>query len=546
LGNVNAHLHRKPDRPSVGLVPSPLLKTPAFKKTIMKNRAFLSGPAVSRAQSLFLGAIAILLASQSVRAENLYWDPSGTSAAGNWDGTTANFNSALNGSGSTTAPTLSTSDVFFSTSTTTTGGTVTVSGTQLANSLSFTTAGVTLGGTGTIAFGSGTSSIDVANGVTETISAFITGSNGLTKTGAGTLVLGNTANVGLAGTINIKAGTLTDGSNGTNATNGLPISLGDAAGSADVTFMVNRNQNYTSAITVNAGLGGVKRISGGPTLSVTQTPSITQPITLNAALTIGNGSGGSVGGVALTGVITGSSTITIDGTTAASAVTASGGGTLAFLGGGNGASLTSTINVNNGTLRLNATGAGGTGTINVQGTGGSATASIGGNGGTALGNVIVTNGNSISPGNGNNSNALIGAAGTLGLGVNAGSSLTLTNANLFLDLNTTTTGSDLINTDSLSIGSALAFTFNALGASIISDGVTPYTLINSVNAVTGFNPANISTSFVGTLAGGYTAAYSINGSNDLVATFAAVPEPSACMLLGGVGSLLALRRRRLD
>src|SRR5215210_7394403 len=41
------------------------------------------------------------------------------------------------------------------------------------------------------------------------------------------------------------------------------------------------------------------------------------------------------------------------------------------------------------------------------------------------------------------------------------------------------------------------------------------------------------------------ATYSINGTNDLVATFTQVPEPSAfAMLLGGLGILIGFRRFR--
>ena len=291
----------------------------------------------SRAHSIFAGAVAVLLAGQSARATDLYWDingttaNTGTTATGTWNTTNVFWNSDPLGeaAGTTTATTAAADVLHFSSGSGLTGiftVSVLAASTQLADSLLFEEGTVTLGSTGTIGFGAGTSGIDVATGRNATISAFMTGTNGLTKTGPGILILGNTANSALTGNINVKDGALASGSNATNATNGQLVSLGDTnvLSTADATFSVNRNQNYNSPITVNAGSTGVKRISGGPGLTAQQTPSITTAITLNADVTLGNGTSGiytgignaGIGSLALTGVITGSSArkITVEGT----------------------------------------------------------------------------------------------------------------------------------------------------------------------------------------------------------------------------------------
>lgn len=86
-------------------------------------------------------------------------------------------------------------------------GTVTVSGQVGAAGLAFQTGGYLLTG-GTIAFGSGSSrpAIDVAAGITGTIASTLSGSDGLAKTGAGTLAV--TRPLAISGTVEISAGRL--------------------------------------------------------------------------------------------------------------------------------------------------------------------------------------------------------------------------------------------------------------------------------------------------------------------------------------------------
>lgn len=98
------------------------------------------------------------------------------------------------------------------------GGTVTVSGTVVArNGLQFDTTGYTVVSDTATTYGSkvemaggtlGANTISVASGVAATMNATMMGSNGFTKSGAGTLVLG--AGHTITGTALVSAGTLLD------------------------------------------------------------------------------------------------------------------------------------------------------------------------------------------------------------------------------------------------------------------------------------------------------------------------------------------------
>jgi autotransporter-associated beta strand protein len=372
----------------------------------------------------------ILLGSQSARATDLYWDlngtaaNTGTTAAGNWNGTDVRWNTDSTGEagGSTTAATTTADNVYFSSGTGLTGNfSVTESGTQGANSLFFEEGGVTIAGTGTISLGAG--ELNVASGKNVTINPFLSGTSGLTKTGAGNIILANNANTSLTGTITIKAGGLAAGSNTTNATNGQAISLGDTTGSASATFSVNRNQNYNSVVTVNAGSTGVKRLSGGPGLSANQQPSITSAITLNADLTLGNGasaiySGNNYGGIRLSNTITGSNKITVDGTNAFTTPDAYianlTNGTLAVteakLAGNSSSTFTGNVAVERGALSLQNAGAIGTATAVVS---------------TASGGLLNLNNQSVQIAGLTDGSTVGGSVGNLGTG-SSGSTSTLT------------------------------------------------------------------------------------------------------------------------
>lgn len=106
-------------------------------------------------RSLAMTAILVAAAMAAVMAsaQNLYWDPNGSStspfnATGNWDGTTSNWNTDSSGgaAGTFTAATSAANELFFSVPGSTGSPTITVSGTQAANSLNLDFSGGTATG----------------------------------------------------------------------------------------------------------------------------------------------------------------------------------------------------------------------------------------------------------------------------------------------------------------------------------------------------------------------------------------------------------------
>ena len=130
-------------------------------------------------------------------------------------------------------------------------------------------------------------------------------------------------------------------------------------------------------------------------------------------------------------------------------------------------------------------------------------------------------------------------AGTLSLGTTGG--MTLTSASLDFDLSAAAGGAnDRIATGATLTLGTLAFTFNETGGAL--DTTAAYSLVTGATTTTGFNAANITTTFVGGAT--YTPTYSLNGTT-LQVTF--VPEPSTWATVAtGIGFVgwMACRRRR--
>lgn len=526
--------------------------------------------------------LSLLASLPSAFAADLYWDTNGATpdtgntATGNWNGTTANWNDASSGTGGTpTAITGASDDLFFSSGTLKTGAfTVTGSGTQSADSLNFLAGTVTISG-GTIAFGTGSSEVGVASGLTATLNANVTGTNGFTKSGAGVLLFGTSNainNTGLTGVISVKAGALLVGSqtSGTaNPINNQTISLGETGSSNAATFSLNRNHNYASTVTVNSG-PGIRRLSGGSGLSANQQPSITGAVTLNGDLTLGNGAAGvytgnNFGGIRLSGVITGAGKITADGNTAFTTpadyttnIASNLSPTIAKIAADNGTTFTGNVAVERGVLFIENANALGNGTAVVTTASGAAlnlnnnsatakTVNIAGlNNGSVTGGSVSNLGSAIAATAGTATLALKGAGaysygGTIIDGTYTGSSVwkvaltvnmagtqTLAGANTYSGNTTLTTGTLLVN------GTHTLPASSTTGAYAINGGILGGTgaidLSGGNQSVTFASGAKLQASSTDSLT--FTLG---SGSLDLSAALSAA-SPSLLFTLGAPGS----------
>lgn len=165
-----------------------------------------------------LGIIALVALPRAAAQTTFYWDRNGSSSgAGNtdatlsgiWDTTTtANWNT---NSGGITAPETFTSggNAVFSAGTSASGRTytITVSGTQNTSRINVQEGTVTFSGGTAINFNDATPDFIVASGLTTTVDTNITGSNGLNKLGAGTLIFASN-DKSYTGTTAISAGVL--------------------------------------------------------------------------------------------------------------------------------------------------------------------------------------------------------------------------------------------------------------------------------------------------------------------------------------------------
>ncbi len=125
-----------------------------------------------------------------------------------------------------------------------TAGTVTVSGAVSVGAITFATDGYTLGGSGTLTFGSTMTlgSTVTTSGGTDTINTILAGSLGLTKAGAGTLILGGGTSNTYTGNTTVGQGVLTlSKTGGVVAIAGGTLALNSTANQAEV-VMTQSNQ----------------------------------------------------------------------------------------------------------------------------------------------------------------------------------------------------------------------------------------------------------------------------------------------------------------
>lgn len=231
-----------------------------------------------RQWGVVLALLGLALAHPVIAQTTLYWDRvngsgAGTGATlnGTWDtATTSNWNSNSSGSGSRTTYT-SGSDAVFSAGTSASGYayTITVSGTQSASSISIKEGTVTFSGGTAINLSDGTPDFTVASGLTTNVSTDITGTNGLNKLGAGTLVL-DTSDKSYTGTTTISAGTLDLAFNQNFST--VALAGGTLKLSSATTNITDFNITANSTIDFGGASAALNitnfAISGGVTLNI--------------------------------------------------------------------------------------------------------------------------------------------------------------------------------------------------------------------------------------------------------------------------------------
>jgi autotransporter-associated beta strand protein len=427
-----------------------------------------------------------------------------------------------------------------------TGGTV-FAGT---NSLNF--------GTGAINLGTGVRTIIVsANTLTFGGSASGAG-GGITKVGPGTLAL-NAAN-SYTGATSVSGGVLllNDASalpGGIGATGGVAnLSIAGGVlglGAGDFTRPVGTNVTDVQFTTAGGGFAafGANRVvnlgGAGATLTWSVANFLPNPNAASATFVLGAATADRTvdfQNPIILGTATATRTVQVDDGSAAvdaklSGVLSSTGGTVGFTKVGNGTLELSAVNTYNGVTSVAAgklllTGAlSGTSAVNV---GGGAT--LGGSGSIATvanGSVTLFKGALLAPGN---------TVGTLTATLGAGQfdlSGAASGTGAFKFELGTTSDQIAVASGTLNIGSGVLnfddFVFSDAGGF----GAGTYTLVDTSAAVSGTLGTNLS----GTISG-LSATVSLSGdSQDVILTV--VPEPgSALLLLGGLGTLLGIRRRR--
>jgi autotransporter-associated beta strand protein len=337
-------------------------------------------------------------ASVSLQGAILYWDADGSTTLNNvdgtniggtgmWDTTTSNW---WNLASLTVWPNTNVDQAIF----TGTPGTVTVASGIIANRLTFQSSGYVFNG-GTLTLAGTTPTIHTNTATTASFNTQILGTGGLTKTGAGTVRLGNATNA-YTGITTISNGTLVVGSSGALGADTSTVVVSGAVNPASLYLAgsgYGTNFTFSRNLTISGGGGGggvtsgaingIAMISNGDTLlagTLTSAPGVGTPNTgftsVNGLLTVGNlvvggtsgtnyttfGSANSQGNYAVTGVLSGTGSIQ-----------KAGSGTL-ILSPSSASGFSGTVRITSGSVRISDVGALGTnagtgtsGTIDLNG-----------------------------------------------------------------------------------------------------------------------------------------------------------------------------------
>jgi fibronectin-binding autotransporter adhesin len=387
-----------------------------------------------------------------------------------------------------------------------------------------------------VAAGAAAANQIIGNSSTTTDSVLTVGnSNGLDSTYAGTIqdVIG-TGNRTLGLT---KSGTSVLELTGANTYSGPTTAL-----AGELRLNTTGGQSVGGNLNVS---GGVAKLLQGNQINSAKNVSVSSG-TFDL-----QGFNQTVTNVQLTGgTITGTSGVL----TSANAYDMQAGSVDAILGGTAGLNKTTTGTV---TLTAANTYAGGTnvsgGKLSVANISGSATGTgaVTVSGATAIatlegtglieGAIMVMSEGRIAPGvNSSGTNGNFGGVSIVTYGSAGG--LSVDNARFDFDLaSTAAAASDQINTNSLNLNNVNnTFTFNLLAGQV--EEAVAYRLITTASGISGFDASKFSTTFLNGEA--YFATYEVNG-NDLMVSFAVIPEPSAFALIAaGFGMLISLQRIR--
>lgn len=384
-----------------------------------------SGNTFSINDFTFNGAVSLVAAA----AAQTYWDTNGASGdvggSGTWSSASTSFSTTI--AGTDPAARAKADPVNFAG----TAGTVTVSGTVEADGgITFDTTGYQITGGTALELGGATNTITTATDVTAMIDTVVTGTGGVNKTGAGTLIY--TGDQTYTGGTTITTGTLQLGNGGTGGTlAGNIVNNGNLAFNHSGSFAFGGDISGTGTL---AQIGGTTILTGSNTYSGVTTIS-------TGTLQLGNGgTAGTLG----SGAVTNNAALAFnrsDTITVANAI--SGTGTLDQAGAG--------------TTILTASNSYGTTTIS------SGTLQIG-SGGTVgtLGSGAVTNNSALSFNRSNSMTVANAISGTGTVSQIGGGTTILTGLNSY--------GTTTISAGTLQIGDG--GTAGTLGAGAVTNNAT--------------------------------------------------------------------------